>query len=185
MSEKTKFLIVLLLVVCVVPTFVFAQKYTTYTASSNLKKQLYKNSDTVLIVSNGGDFLWNRIMEETLQSEFIKKGVSVCLLTDYMDISDSEEIDSEEFFGVLLQTRAKFLLEVVIGDMYTYTVGDGISKFDSNAELVTCSNYDVVLRIGLSTESDTNDALSFGASRKPAIESAAKGLVEEYMKYVK
>lgn len=124
-------------------------------------------------------------MEESLQSEFKNKGITAFLLTDYMDITESEDVDYEEIYRVIDKTKATLILEISLGDMYTYTLGEGIKQFDSNATVSTYSNFNAVLKIGLTTEADTNDVLSFAASRKPAIESAAKGLVAEYMKYVK
>lgn len=185
MSKGFKLVFVLILFVLIVPSFVFAQNYTTYAASSNLRNQIYKKSDTVFILSGTSSFIWNRIMEESLQSEFKDKGITAFLLTDYMDITESEIVDYEEIYRVIDKTKATLILEILLGDMYTYTLGDGIKQFDSNATVSTNKNFNAVLKIGLTTESDTNDGLSFAASRKPAIESAAKGLVAEYMKYVK
>ena len=185
MSKRVKFVIILMLLGLVVPSFVFAQDYTTYAASSNMRNQVYRKSDTVFIISNTDSFIWNRIMEEAIQSEFKNKGVASFLLTDYMDITESEDIDSEELYKIITKTKATLVMEITTNDMYTYTLGEGIKKFDSNVSVLECSNYNTVLRIGLTTEADTNDALSYAASRKPAIESTAKGLVEEYMKRIK
>lgn len=185
MSKKTKVIFVLLLLTLIVPAFVFAQTYTTYSASSNMKNQIYRKSDTVFIISSASNFIWNRVMEESLQSEFQKNGITVFLLTDYMDISEGEDVDAEEIHKLINKTKTKLLLEISISEIYTYTYGEGISKLESDVVMYSCSNFSAVLRVGLSTEADTNDMLSFSATRKPAIESVAKCLVEEYLKYVK
>ena len=185
MSKRVKLVFVSLLIVLIVPSFVFAQNYTTYAASSNLRNQIYKKTDTVFILSGTSSFIWNRTMEEALQTEFKSKGITAFLLTDYMDITESDDVDYEEIYKLLDKTKATLILEIILGDMYTYTLGEGIKQFDSNATVSTCNDFKAVLRIGLTTEADTNDTLSFATTRKPAIESAAKGLVAEYMKYVK
>lgn len=185
MSKKIKFMVVFMLLALISPMFVFAQSYTTYAASSNIRNQAYKKSDTVFVISNSGSFIWNRIMEEAIQAEFKSKGVTSFLLTDYMDITEVEDVDYEEIYNVITKTNAELVLEITTSDMYTYNLGEGIKKFDSNVNVFSCSDFNAVLRIGLTTEADTNDALSFAASRKPAIESTAKSLVEEYMKHIK
>ncbi len=185
MSKKVKLLLVLLLFVLIAPAFVFAQNYTTYAASSNLKNQVYKKTDTIFVFSNTNNFIWNRIMEESLQAEFKNKGITVFLLTDYMDITLSEDVDYEEILEAIAKTKAILLLEISIGDMYTFNVGKGISTVDIDAVVSSCSDFKTVIKIGLTTEADKNDWLSFAETRQPAIESTAKGLVAEYMKYVK
>ncbi len=185
MSKRIKFMVVFMLLALIAPMFVFAQSYTTYAASSNIRNQVYRKTDKVLLVSNNNSFIWNRIMEEAIQAELKNKGVTSFLLTDYMDITEVEEVDSEELYKVITKTKVTLVLEIILGDMYTFTLGEGIKKFDSNVNVLACSDFNTVLRIGLTTEADTNDALSFAASRKPAIESTAKSLVEEYMKHIK
>ena len=185
MSKRVKLMVVFMLLVLIVPTVLFAQSYTTYAASSNIRNQTYGKSDTIFIISNANSFIWNRIMEEAIQSEFKNKGVGSFLLTDYMDITEIEEVDAEEIYKIITKTKATLVLEISISDMYTFTLGEGIKKFDSNVNVLACKDFNAVLRIGLTTEADTNDALSYAASRKPAIESTAKGLVDEYMKHIK
>lgn len=185
MTVKMKKLVVVCIMSISVLVSVYAQKYVTYAASSNMNNQTYKKSDAILIVSNAGDFLWNRVMEESLRSAFRNKGVSVYLLTDYMDLTAYDELDYDEYLSVIDKTNVKFFLEIMVEDLYTYTLGDGIKQFKCNAYLYECTGFDSVLRIGLATEADTNDQLSYNATMKPAMESTAKALVDEYLKHVK
>jgi len=176
---------VTVIVVLLLANFVFAQEYTTYAASSNIKSQGYRKTDPVWILSNANNFLWNRIVEESVKNEFEKRNIKVFLTTDQFDLLDTPEDEYETFYDAVLQLKATFILEIGIEDFYTYEYGGGISKFDTVGKLVNIATGITVLKIGLSTESDKNDMLSFNATRKPSIESMAKALVNEYMRYAR
>lgn len=173
------------IVVLFLTNFVFAQEYITYAASSNINSQGYRKTDTIFIMSNANNFLWNRIVEESLKNEFEKRNIKVFLTTDQLDFVDAAEEDYEAFYNVLFQTQATFILEIDIEDFNTYEYGGGVAKFDAVGNLVRFDSDITALKIGLSTEADKNDMLSFNATRKPSIESMAKALVNEYMRYAR
>lgn len=89
---------VTVIVVLLVANFVFAQEYSTYAASSNINSQGYRKTDTVWILSNANNFLWNRIVEESVKNEFEKRNINVFLTTDQFDLVDAAENVSIRLF---------------------------------------------------------------------------------------
>lgn len=176
---------VTVIVVLLLANFVFAQEYTTYAASSNIKSQGYRKTDTVWILSNANNFLWNRIVEESVKNEFEKRNINVFLTTDQFDLVDAAENEYKAFYDAVLLSQATFILEIGIEDFNTYEYGGGVAKFDTVGNLVRLDADITALKIGLSTEADKNDMLSFNVTRKPSIESMAKALVDEYMRYAR
>lgn len=177
--------IVTVIVVLLVTNFVFAQEYTTYAASSNINSQGYRKTDPVWILSNTNNFLWNRIVEESVKNEFEKRNINVFLTTDQFDLIDAAENEYQAFYNVVLESQATFILEIGIENLNTYEHGGGVAWFDAVGDLVRIDANITALKIGLSTEADKNDKLSFNATRKPSIESMAKALVDEYMRYAR
>ena len=176
---------VTVIVVLLVANFVFAQEYSTYAASSNINSQGYRKTDIVWILSNANNFLWNRIVEESVKNEFEKRNINVFLTTDQFDLVDAAENEYEAFYDAVLLSQATFILEIGIEDFNTFEYGGGIAKFDAIGNLVRLDADITALKIGLSTEADKNDMLSFNATRKPSIESMAKALVDEYIRYAR
>lgn len=179
--KKTIAVIIILLLA----SFVFAQSYTTYAASSNIKSQRYSTTDPIWIVSVTNNFLWNRIVEESLKNEFEKRNIRVFLTSDQFDYSEMSAEEYGTFYESILRSKATFFLEIGIEDFYTYEYGGGIKTFDTVGDLINITTGMTVLKIGLSTEADKNDRLSFNATRKPSIESMAQALVNEYLRYTK
>jgi len=184
MRSLKKFFIVLVIFCCVLLNFTFAQEYTTYGASSNMAKQNYKKTQTLLIFSCSDNFLWNRVMEESLKEKFLEQGITTHLVTDYVDVITKTDFSSEDLHEIHTKTRVSFLMQINCDGAYTYEYGGGLAKIDTTV-LVYNWDANLLLKMGLSTEADTNDMLSFNATRKPALESLAKAIVQEYMKYVK
>ncbi len=184
MRSIKKSFIVLVMFCCVLSGFAFAQEYTTYGASSNLAKQNYKKAQTLLLFSCSDNFLWNRVLEESLKEKFLAHGITTYLVSDYIDVTTESDFSSEDLIEIHTKTRVSLLMQINWDGVYTYEYGGGISKFDTT---VLVYNWDakLLLKMGLSTEADTNDMLSFNATRKPALESLAKAIADEYIKYVK
>ena len=161
-----------------------AQSYTTYAESSNIGKREISKLSVIWIISDSGNFMWNRAIETAIGEKFKPKGIKTHLTTDYLDIWDLNE---DEFQGVLdlyLESKSDFMLAIEIGELYTFSAGGGIKSMDFSATLIDFVSEKILLKIALSTESDTNDLKSLNETRRPVVESMSDALVKEFMRYV-
>lgn len=176
--------LIIILLVLLSANLVFAQEYVSYSASSNIKSQNYKKTDSIWIISDSSSFLWNRYVEEAIRDEFKNKGVKVFINSDYLDINDLDD-DFESMYEEIFKSKATFMLIVSVTNMYTYEYGGGIKQFDTVGSLINLNDGNTAFKVGIATEADTNDMLTYNASCKPSAQSMAKSLVAEYLRHVK
>lgn len=174
-----------ILLVLISASMVFAQEYVSYSASSNIKSQTYKKTDSIWIISDSTNFLWNRYVEEAIRDEFKGKGVKVFINSDYLDINDFDDDNLDPMYDEIFKSNATFMLIVSVTNMYTYEYGGGIKQFDIVGSLINLNDGNTAFKVGIATEADTNDMLTYNASCKPSAKSMAKSLVAEYMRHVK
>ncbi len=174
---------ILLLLIGLSSSYVFAQSYQTYAESSNIKTQPFYKNDKIWIISTAESFSWNRALEKDLLDAFSEKGVRAYITSDEFDLGTIEDISL--ILEQAIQTGCKFMLVVSPEELYTFSYGGGIQSLQSYARLQSLSTGSVVFIVELSTEADTNDFMSLNASKGPAIKSMANTLVTEYLKYTR
>lgn len=178
-AKRTIYLIMLIMLM----PCAFAQSYSTYVESSNIGKNVINKSSEIWIISDSGNFMWNRSIETAIGEKL--KGIKTYLTTDYVDICDLEEDEIQLIFDLFKESKADLMLVIEIGELYTYSTGGGVKSIDMSATLMDFVSGKTVLKMALSTESDTNDFKSLNETRKPVVESMSDSLAKEFMKYVK
>ena len=161
-----------------------AQSYTTYAESSNIGKNEISRSSVVWIISDSGNFMWNRTIETSIGEKLRFKGIKSHLTTDYVDICDLKEDEFQDVLDLYLNSKSDFMLAIEIGELYTYSAGGGVKSMDFSATLIDFVSEKILLKIALSTESDTNDLKSLNETRRPVVESMSDALAKEFMRYV-
>ena len=162
-----------------------AQSYTTYAESSNIGKSSISKSSVIWIISDSGNFMWNRTIETAIGEKLKQKGIKSHLTTDYVDICDLKEDEFQGVINLYMESKSDFMLAIEIGDLFTYSAGGGVKSMDFSATLIDFASEKILLKMALSTESDTNDLKSLNETRRPVVESMSDALAKEFMKYVK
>lgn len=185
MNNKTVRVIVFILMLSLIPPLVFAQSYKTYTESSLLDNQIINKHGTVWVISTSASFSWNRTTEKSIQSAFSTKGISTILTTNKVDISEADDESFKKLQSEMGKSFFRYTLIINPVDIYTFTYGEGISRIEFTAKIIDNYSGSEVMIIEMSTEADTNDMLSFNATKEPAIKSMAEALTTEYYNYAR
>ena len=180
-----KKLVAVLLLLTVLLSTIYSREYISYSASSNNKSQNLSKQDEIWIISDSNNFLWNRYVEEALRDEFTQRGIKVFLNTDYFDVKDFNEDNIDLMYDEIFDSTATHILFITIEELYTFTYGGGIKQFDTTGSLIDLKSGEVAFRVGIATEADSNDQLSYNATCKGSTLSMASALATEYMRYVK
>ncbi|MCR5760403.1 MAG: hypothetical protein K6F82_00135 [Sphaerochaetaceae bacterium] len=173
--------VVILLLSILIPC-IYAQSYQTYAESAAFSNVRFQKNKIVFVTACFDTFSWNRAAENLIRDELEKNGIEVKVMTDYADASQYIYDETASLPELPLEAYADYSMAVFPSDIYTYTYGGGISQAGF---IVTVISPNGNCRIELQTEADTNDMLSLNATKGPVLESMAKALVQEYLKYVK
>ena len=174
---------VLILLLSLVAPCVFAQSYRTFVESSTLDNQIISKLGNIWIVSIGESYSWNRAIEKSLRTAFSNKEKKVVLTTDKIDISDLQESTIDKLGEIIRDDLSRYVLYVQMGDLYTFTYGEGIGRIEFVLRLQDRHNGQIVMMAETSTEADKNDMLSLNATREAALKSMAEAFVAEYISY--
>jgi len=185
MKNRTAKMAICILLFVIFVSCASAQTYATYAESSNIGKVLIDKESAIWIISDSGNFMWNRTIETAIGERFKPKGIKTYLTTDYVDICDLKEEDFQKVLDLYLESKSDLMMTIEIGDLYTYTAGGGVKSMDISVNLVDFVSERILLKMALSTEADNNDLKSLNETRRPVVESMADALVKEFLKYVK
>lgn len=185
MNKRTVRMIVSLIVSTLLMSCANAQSYTTYAQSSNLGKKTIDKSSSVWIICDTTSFMWNRTIESSVLDNLSKKGINSQITTDFMDICSLGDDDYGKVMGLIIDSGCNYMLALEIKDVFTYSVGGGITSMNITATLLNLITGENAIIIELSTEADTNDYKSLNATRGPAVDSMAEMLAKEFMRYVR
>ena len=185
MRDRTAKVTTTLIMLTLLLSCAYAQTYTTFAESSGLGGKTIPRTSALLVLSDLNNFMWNRTIETSVREQFDKKGIKTILTSDYIDLCEIAEEGYQKVLDLYLDTKADFMLVVTIENLNTYASTDGIKNFTTKVSLLNYLTSEMPFKAEMYTESDRNDLLPLNSTRKPAIESMAEALVQEYLKYVK
>ena len=185
MNKRTVRIAVCLTLLTLFMSCLSAQSYTTYSQSSNLGKENIDKASFVWVLCDTNSFMWNRTIETSVMNSLSKKGVDIQITSDYLDICSLSDDDYGKVVELIIESGADYLLALEMKDLFTYSVGGGITSMNITATLLNLNTGRDAIIIELYTEADTNDYKSLNATREPAVDSMAEMLTKEFIKYVK
>ena len=185
MKNRTAKMAMCILLLVLFVSCASAQTYTTYAESSNIGKALIDKASVIWVISDSGNFMWNRTIETVIGEKLKLKGINTYLTTDYVDICDLKEEEFQKVLDLYLESKSDYMMTIEIEELYTYSAGGGVKSMDISVTLIDFVSERILLKMALSTEADNNDLKSLNETRRPVVESMADAFVKEFMRYVK